>query len=51
MDWYNKEEVMMACAIGEMANILIKSMDWKEEYMNYKTTMFEYLKDKEGGGK
>jgi len=45
MDWYDKEEVMRACAIGEMANILIESMGWKKAYEKYKKDMFEYMKD------
>ena len=43
IDWHDKEEVMRACAIGEMANLLIEAMDWREEYKKYKEDMFEYI--------
>ena len=43
MDWYDEEEVMRACAVGEMAQILIKAMGWESKYNSYKKTMFDYL--------
>jgi len=45
MDWQNKDEVMNVCAIGEMAQILIKAMNWEKEYKQYKNRMYAYLKD------
>ena len=45
MNWQDKNEVMTAKVIGEMADILIKAMDWEKEYDVFKEKMFEYIKN------
>lgn len=44
--WHDEEFVMRAAAIGEMAQILIKAMDWETKFKKYKMDMYKDIMQK-----